>query len=140
MELYFCGPFSRSHGSLHRCYILYCFSSSIQGEDAGCRQDAAACKESDKLIIKKKEDQNSYYFIQISGHCRLYYFYDDFLCLFTLFYEDVPDRRSFMAELFVAVDRSIIAILIVHWSLASITSTSIYLEWRPAHLYLAGER
>lgn len=47
---------------LHRYRILYCFSSFLQDDDTGCRQDAAACRtqeEARNQIIKNDDSTRS---------------------------------------------------------------------------------
>lgn len=64
---------------LHRYRILYCFSSFLQDDDTGCRQDAAACRtqeeEARNQIIKNDDStrtRSGGIIIQIGGHHRLH--------------------------------------------------------------------
>lgn len=62
MGLYVCCSVGRFHGFLHRYRILYCFSSFLQDDDTGCRQDAAACRtqeEARNQIIKNDDSTRS---------------------------------------------------------------------------------
>lgn len=89
---------------LHRYRILYCFSSFLQDDDTGCRQDAAACRtqeEARNQIIKNDDStrtRSGGIIIQIGGHHRLHDCHHSFM---------FPTRRSFMTNLFVVVDRSL---------------------------------